>query len=223
MIGNDLKEKDSQPEKMTKAATDIRYLLDRGYQRESSIRFAGDHYRLGKNERYILARTVFSSETSMERRKKKRGCRELKGKTLLIDGYNVLITLESLLKGERTWLADDSFMRDIRGVFRNHSNDDITFEAVEKMLSFVSKLKVKEANVLLDTQMKNSGELAAFIRKRMQELEIPGSAKTSRHVDYDLKNCHISDVVATADGIIIDSVNNVIDIPVCISKRYEEK
>ena len=208
---------------MAKAATDIRYLLERGYQRESSIRFAGDHYSLGKNERYILARTVFSSETSMERRKKKLTCGNLKGKTLLIDGYNVLITLESLIKGERTWLTDDSFLRDIRGVFRNHSNDDVTFEAVEKMLSFVSRSKVKEANVLLDTQMKNSGELAAFIRKRMQELEITGSARTSRHVDYDLKNCYISDVVATADGIIIDSVNNVIDIPACIYKKSDEK
>ncbi|WMW22367.1 DUF434 domain-containing protein [Methanolobus mangrovi] len=219
MIGNYLNKKDRQPEMMAKAATDIRYLLERGYQRESSIRFAGDHYRLGRNERYILARTVFSSETSMERKKKKLNCGELKGRTVLIDGYNVLITLESLLKGERTWLADDSFLRDIRGVFRNHSNDDVTFEAVEKMLSFVSRSKVKEANVLLDTQMKNSGELAAFIRKRMQELEITGSAMTSRHVDYDLKNCYISDVVATADGIIIDSVNNVIDIPACISRE----
>ncbi|WP_406671231.1 DUF434 domain-containing protein [Methanolobus sp. ZRKC4] len=208
---------------MAEAATDIRYLLERGYKKDSSIRFAGDHYRLDKNDRYILARTVFSPETSKARKKKKIHREELKGKTLLVDGYNVLITLESMLGGERMWIADDSFLRDIQGVFNNHTNDNLTFQAVEKMLSFLLSTEIKKTDVLLDTQMKRSGELAAFIRKRMKELSIKGEARTSRHVDYDLKNCHPSYVVATADGIIIDSVKNVIDIPACIYRKWNKE
>ncbi|WP_242492615.1 DUF434 domain-containing protein [Methanolobus psychrotolerans] len=208
---------------MDEAAKDIRYLLERGYQRDSSIRFTGDHYCLGKNERYILARTVFSTGTSAERKKKKLKCEELKSRTLLIDGYNVLITLESLLKGEKMWLADDSFVRDIRGVFRNHSNDHVTFEAVEEMLCFLLNSRIKNADVLLDTQMKNSGELAAFIRTKMEEHSLTGDVRTSKHVDYDLKNCNPSYVVATADGIVIDAVKNVVDIPGCILRTWNNE
>ncbi|MDG6243575.1 MAG: DUF434 domain-containing protein [Methanolobus sp.] len=210
------KEEDELQEIMDKASKDIRYLLDRGYRRDSAIRFAADHYRLGKKERYILARTVFSTNTATERKKKKLPCGDLKGKKLLIDGYNVIITLESILRGERILKGDDSFLRDIRGVFRNHSNDRFTTEAVEKMLDFLSQTQIMQAYVLLDTQMKNSGQLAAIVRNRMKELSIPGDAGTSKHVDFDLKSCKPSYVVATADGIIIDTANSVIDLPGCI-------
>jgi hypothetical protein len=177
---------------------------------------------LEKNERYILSRTVFSSDTSSSRKSKKIPCEKLLDKTILVDGYNVLITLESLLQGERTWIADDSFLRDIQGVFMNHTNDKFTTEAVEKMLSFLSAAKVERVEILLDTQMKNSGDLAAFIRKRMKELLIKGDARTSKHVDHDLKNCPSDYVVATADGVIIDAVKNVVDIPGYIAANTEK-
>nr|WP_321496149.1 DUF434 domain-containing protein [uncultured Methanolobus sp.] len=218
-IVRNLKDRD---ELRTEAAKDIRYLLERGYPRDSAIRFAGDHYGLGKNERYILARTVFSGSTASSRQKKKLTVDKLKDRKLLVDGYNVLITLESLLDGENVWIADDSFIRDIRGVFRNHSNGDITFKAVKEMLDFIKKADVASVEILLDTQMKNSGELAAFIRKRMDELSLQGDARTSKHVDFDLKNCEADHVIATADGVIIDAVKNVVDIPGCIAADLEE-
>lgn len=154
-------------------------------------------------------------------KKKKLRCEQLKGRTVLVDGYNVLITLESLLREERTFVADDSFLRDVRGVFRNHSNDIFTSRAVEKMLSFLAVAEVEQADILLDTQMKHSGELASFIRSRMKELSIKGNAGTSKHVDHDLKTCDGKKVVATADGIIIDAVRNVIDIPGCIAMKMD--
>ncbi|MBP1908874.1 DUF434 domain-containing protein [Methanolobus bombayensis] len=197
-------------------AEDIRYLLERDYRRDSAIRFVADHYRLDKNERYILGRTVFSKKIASSRKGKKLNFSDLKSRKVLIDGYNVLITLESLIDGEEVWLADDSFLRDTRGVFKNHTNGNNTFKAVEEMLDFIRNSNTESAEVLLDTQMKNSGELAAFIRKRMDELLITGDAKTSKHVDYDLKNCDSDYVVATADGVIIDAVENVVDIPGCI-------
>lgn len=206
----------------TKAAEDIRYLLERGYRRDSSIRFAGDHYGLDKNERYILARTVFSTPIASSRKRKKLNAHNLKNKDLLIDGYNVLITLESLLEGEEIWVADDSFLRDIRGIFKNHSNDDRTFRAVEEMLSFILRTETKNVEILLDVQMKDSGELAALIRKRMHDLSIKGDARTSKHVDFDLKNCTPDKVVATADGVIIDTVENVVDIPGCIARQLQK-
>ncbi|SFM15986.1 DUF434 domain-containing protein [Methanolobus profundi] len=221
MPEKNLPEENRTHRRIDEAATDIRYLLERGYRKDSAIRFVCDHHRIPQTERYILARTVCSSATASERKKKKLRCEQLKGRTVLVDGYNVLITLESLLREERTFVADDSFLRDVRGVFRNHSNDIFTSRAVEKMLSFLAVAEVEQADILLDTQMKHSGELASFIRSRMKELSIKGNAGTSKHVDHDLKTCDGKKVVATADGIIIDAVRNVIDIPGCIAMKMD--
>ncbi len=203
-------------ERLKEAARDIRYLLERGYRRDSAIRFAADHYRLEKKERYILARTVLTMDQAFGRKEKKIECSQLRNRMILIDGYNVLITMESLISGSTICVGDDSFTRDIKGVFRKHSNSDVTSEAVETLLGFLVCSEIKSACVLLDTQIRNSGELAAFIRRRMKDLSIQGDARTSRHVDHDLKNCEPDQIVATADGIIIDSVKNVVDIPGCI-------
>jgi hypothetical protein len=51
----------------------------------------------------------------------------------------------------------------------------------------------------------------------MEELSISGDARTSKHVDFDLKNCSSDYIVATADGVIIDAVKYVVDIPGCIA------
>ncbi len=219
----DTKMNTEQNLKMENAAKDIRYLLERDYPRNSVIRFISDHYRLSNCQRYTLARTVFSSYTVTERRSKKVQCTGLNGKKVLIDGYNVIITLENILKGEITWSADDSFLRDIKGVHRNHSNDRFTTEAVEEMLYFLLHANVVYVIILLDVQMTKSGELAAFIRKRMKELLLSGDARTSPHVDYDLKISNPSYIVASADGVVIDCMKKVIDIPSCIQQGYGKK
>jgi hypothetical protein len=124
-----------------------------------------------------------------------------------------------MLKDEKLWLGDDGFIRDTRGVFRNYNNTDATYKAVDKMLSFLSEYSVISVNILLDTQMSKSGQLARYIDNRLSEYSLNGSARTSRHVDFDLKNAGAGVVVATADGVVIDAVGEVIDIAACLMER----
>jgi hypothetical protein len=57
----------------------------------------------------------------------------------------------------------------------------------------------------------------------MEEHEIPGEARISKTTDFELKayeECQKNDlVVATSDGIVIDSVSQVIDIPACLMEK----
>ncbi|HML27080.1 MAG TPA: DUF434 domain-containing protein, partial [Methanomethylovorans sp.] len=78
-------------EKLSSPARDIRYLLERGFPKTSSIRFVGDHYRLEKSERYILVRVIVPAKTAVARNRKRLTSREVTGKKILADGYNVLI------------------------------------------------------------------------------------------------------------------------------------
>ncbi|WP_156811054.1 DUF434 domain-containing protein [Methanomethylovorans hollandica] len=206
--------------KLSSPARDIRYLLERGYPKTASIRFVGDHYRLEKSERHILTRVIVPPKTAVARNRKRLTSKEVAGKKILADGYNVLIAIESMLSNHTLWLCDDGFVRDTRGVFRSHNNTDITIEAVKQMCAILSKSSVSYVKVLLDSQMSQSGELAALIRQELSLLSLQGEVSTSEHADFDLKHADPEYVVATADGVIIDAVEKVIDLPQAV---IEEK
>jgi hypothetical protein len=79
---------------------------------------------------------------------------------------------------------------------------------------------VSFVKILLDSQMSKSGELAEIIRREIAQLSLQGEVLTSAHSDFDLKHDDPEYVVATADGVIIDVVEKVIDLPAAI---IEEK
>ena len=206
-------------EELIMAARDIRYLLDKGYPKGSAVRFVGDHYSLAKDRRFILSRNVVAPDIASARRMKSVPCSDIRDREVLIDGYNVLITIESYLKGEEMWVGDDGFIRDNRRVFRSHVNDGSTVRSVGLMLSVASRNAAGMVTILLDEQMSMSGQLVLLIRQRMAEAGIKGRVLTSASTDHDLKRAGSSAIVATADGVIIDAVGTVVDIPSCIIKE----
>lgn len=213
---------DELREKLLEPAIDVRYLLSRGYVRKSSITFVSNHYRISEHERHVLARLVFSEETAEKRTGKKLSCSLLKDSDVFVDGYNVIITIESVLKNEPVWYADDGFLRDTSGIFRNHRVTETTRMAVDEMLKTLSELKLRSATILLDSQMSNSGKLAQFIRERAESNNLKVDARTSKHTDFDLKREGADSVIATADGIIIDAVDRVVDITECWLKQNDK-
>lgn len=142
---------------------------------------------------------------------------ELRGRTIAIDGYNVLITVESLIVGAPVYLCDDGFFRDTRGIFRRYRSSDHTILALREILSILKESKLGRAEVLLDQQISKSGELAAEIREMMASFEVPGCAKTEKDVDKRLKLANSP--VATGDGAIIDVAGEVVDLPAEVAKR----
>lgn len=195
---------------MAKAANDIKYLLDRGYPQHGAICYVCDHYRLDINVRYILTRVIISGDTVISRRAKTLRCENIKGTQVWIDGYNILIGVESGLKGEPVYLCDDGFLRDTRGVFRNYHCSTITQKALDKIISVLAGFKPFEVEILFDSQISKSGELARWTGQKLVRADINGCVRTSRHVDYDLKHC--GKIIATSDGSIIDAVESVINL-----------
>ncbi|WP_406656719.1 DUF434 domain-containing protein [Methanolobus sp. ZRKC2] len=205
------------------AAEEIRYLLGRGYPKNSAIRFVCDHHLLKEEQRFILSRNILAPAIASDRRNKRLICTDLKSRHVVIDGYNVLITLENYLKGEDMWTGDDGFIRDNRGVFSAHVNDETTCKALNLMIEMLVVHKVGSVIVFLDRQMSKSGELATFIRQKMEEVPIKGDVFTSGNVDNEIKRVSGNSIVATADGVIIDAVENVIDIPACVIAEREDQ
>ncbi|MBN2111179.1 MAG: DUF434 domain-containing protein [Methanosarcinaceae archaeon] len=208
---------------LTEAAEEIRYLLGREYPKSSAVRFVSDHHRLKGTQRFILSRNVLAPAIAASRRSKRLACTDMQDRDIAIDGYNVLITLESFLKNEDMWVGDDGFIRDTRGVFSNHINDSETYAAVDLLVDMMVSSSIRSVTILLDSQMSKSGELAALLRQKIEEVHIKGHVLTSRTVDNELKRVSADSVVATADGIIIDALEHVVDIPACVIKGKKDK
>ncbi len=199
------------------AAIDIRYLLKRSYPQKSAISFVCNHYRLDEEARHILSRVVISHELSEKRKAKFLPCDKIKGSNILVDGYNILIGMESVLEN-KAYLCDDLVIRDTKGIFRNYKTSDNTEIAIDTILHFLEENKPDYVCFLLDSQMSKSGLLAKRLREKIREYGMQGDARTSKHVDYDLKNS--KDIVASSDGVIIDAADRVVNFLHCIMSAF---
>ena len=195
------------------AAADIRYLLNRGYNLKGAVGFVCDHYRLDANSRHILSRAVIAGPTCEKRQKKFLPCDTIQGNNIIVDGYNIIIGMESILE-RKAIMCDDGVVRDIKGISRNFRTSGNTHQAIGLILSFLEEKSPSRVCFLFDSQISKSGVLAKLLREKIAQSGLTGSAGTSRHVDHDLK--YSSDIVATSDGVIIDAVEKVINLLCCI-------
>jgi hypothetical protein len=202
-------------EKLLKPSRDIRSILRWGYPKFTTIRFVADHCQLSIEERHILTRVIIPPE--------KVTCADIEERDILLDGYNVILSIDSLLKNEPMWFCDDGYIRDTRYYFSKANQAEDIEEALDEVLKFLSETHPKSVTFILDAQISRSGELAGFLRRKMKEERISGEARTSKTADFELKaagkNPENSLIVATSDGIIIDSVLQVLDIPACLMEK----
>lgn len=210
-------------EKLLKPARDIRSILRWGYPKFATIRFVADHSQLSVEERHILTRVIMPPDKVVSRINKKVACKGIENRDILLDGYNVLLSVDSLLKNEPMWFCDDGYIRDTRYYFSKAKQAEDIEDALDSVLKFLSEAHSKSVIFLLDAQISRSGELAGFIRRKMKEEGISGEARTSKTADFELKaagkNPENNLIVASSDGIIIDSVLQVLDIPACLMEK----
>lgn len=200
--------------KLRKAAADLRYLLNyltsKGYQKRSVVRLVGDRYLLDKSQRHLLYRSICSEEEARARKAKLVSLPQVQGSRLAIDGYNVLITIESAIAGKTIILSDDGLVRDIAGVFGRYKTTPTTYQALELIFEALKEGQPETALFFLDSPISMSGELAASIRRMLKEKGLAGDA---RAVDGPGKELlEYGQVIASSDSILIDRAEKVFDL-----------
>ncbi|MFW6288790.1 MAG: DUF434 domain-containing protein [Spirochaetota bacterium] len=186
------------------AATDYRWLLDRGYPDQGALRLVGDRYRLSGTERNTLFRGVFSLVDSTRRAARIAEPRE---GDLTVDGHNVLFTIWNCIAGRPMVLATDGFVRDIGGT-RSRLPHDERFDRVARHLcTTLAVLPTGRVTVLLDDPLPWSREHAGVIERIWNEVsDGPSEAlvvRTERSVD--------ATVAATREGLIATSDTAIVD------------
>ncbi|MEM2907605.1 MAG: DUF434 domain-containing protein [Candidatus Hadarchaeales archaeon] len=205
---------------LKRAIKDLRYLLNRGYPRESAVSFVSNHYRLPLSQRHLLTRCVFSDAEAAANRAKAVDMASVRGKSLGVDGYNVLITVESILTGKPIVMCDDGYVRDLRAIFGKYRKSPATSKALKTVLMTVSEARPSEVYILFDGQVSRSGELAAEVRGLLERTGLEGSAKAVKGVDFQLRGF---DVAASSDRAVIERARSIWDIPGEILKRKKAR
>jgi len=165
----------------------------------------------------VLTRCIVPADTALLRMAKSLRLETLRGRTVFVDGYNALITTESLLAGFPVYLCDDGLFRDTRGYFRRHKSSYIASNALYEILDLLAEAAPSRLEVLLDEQISHSGELAREVRSQMEERHLVGEVRCVKDVDHQLKAC--GGIVASSDGNVIDAASSIIDIPAEIARR----
>ena len=189
--------------------------MDRGYPAASAVRFVCDHHRLAGDQRMVLQRVIVPAGIALSRMGRALSLHEIRGREIFLDGYNCIITTESLLEGFAVYLCDDGFLRDTRGFFRRYRASRRATRPIQEILGLLAG--AGRAVFLLDCQISRSGELAAEIRGLMAQMGLEGDALCLSDVDRQLKCCQ--KIVASSDGIVIDSSPEAIDLPAEIARR----
>ena len=198
------------PGTLQEAAKDFRLLLNRGYPRRPVLELVGNRYGLRSDQRHLLHRGVFSDADATSRRKKKAPLSKAVHKTLAIDGYNVIITIEAGLSGRPLILGDDGFIRDISGLSGRYRKTAKTEKALSLIFKALKKFTPFHTLFLFDAPISMSGEFAEEVRNRMKDESLPGEAEAVRVPEGVLMG--FPGLVATSDTAIIDSCAKGIDL-----------
>lgn len=132
------------------------------------------------------------------------------GKTICVDGFNVLNTLEAHLRGEVMAICDDTVLRDFSEVHGKYKIGTLTTKSLEKIRLALSSLRVSMVKIFLDSQVSHSGEIAARARKILTTDKFPMVVETERTVDRRL--LLESGVPATSDSVVLLNVERFFDL-----------
>ncbi len=198
-------------ELINRAGEDLRMLLDRGYRKDYALRFVGDHYELPKKQRNLIMRAVYSEAEVRQTREKLRPVAAMQGHPLAIDGFNVIITVETGLEGGEIFMSQDGILRDNTMAFGSYRVGSSTREAADKVLEVLNEHPPSQVTWVFDSQISRSGRLAAYVGEKMDELGLDGAAMTCPTADHRLVKMNV--LTATSDSALIERLTAIVDLP----------
>jgi hypothetical protein len=147
------------------ALRDLCWLLSHGYAEKSSLKIVGDRYALTQRQRMAVMRSGCSEQARQRRFEHQVNAATLRNKNLLLDGYNILTTVEAALAGGIILWGRDGTFRDLAGMHGTYRKVKETEPALELIADFIHQLGVHNCLWYLDSPVSNSGRLKTIIRQ----------------------------------------------------------
>lgn len=169
---------------LREAVSDLGWLFGRGYVDPSASKLVGDRYRLRLRQRTAVSRSAASSDALAHRASRQRTPDSLRGASLAVDAFNVLIGLETALAGGVLLRGADGALRDLASVHGSYRRVDATAAALDALCETIARWEPAAVTWYVDRPVSNSGRLAGWIRERAPEgvaweVELPHDADGS--------------------------------------------
>ncbi len=184
------------------AASELAWLLSRGYAMGASCELVGDHHQLTSRQRLAIARFVCAEEQIEKRQAKQVPLSLLKEKTVVIDGFNLLITIETALGGGAIFNCLDGCCRDLSAVYGAYKIVAETRQAIELIGRTLEQALPQKVVWLFDRPVSNSGRVAEAVREAGREHNWPFEAETTDSTDALLNQSR--DIVISCDSAILE-------------------
>ncbi len=202
----------------TSAADDLCFLLSRGYAIDSSLQLVGNRYRLNKRQRLAIKRIGASQQAITERKNKEYSNKDIQNAHVEIDGFNLLILLESALSGAYLFEGRDGTIRDMSSVHGSYKRVNQTPESILLIGKSLEKLQVQSVKWLLDQPISNSGRLKTLLQKISDENNYSWKIELVYSPDKLLANS--TNVIVSSDAWILDQTQSWFNLGRYIITNY---
>lgn len=185
------------------AVADLSWLLSRGYARTSALKLVGDGHALTERQRLAAGRAACSDDSRERRDGSRLDAEQMRGRKVLVDGFNLLVCLEAWLGGGVLLRCRDGCLRDMSSVHGSYHAVAETDTALLAVAARLQELEVRAAHWLLDSPVSNSGRLAQLLRELAAEHGWPWTVETVPNPDPLLK-AERHAVVVTSDAAVLE-------------------
>jgi len=185
-----------QIETLREATRDLCWLLNREYALPSAVKLVGDRYQLEARQRMAVQRSACTNEQRWRRFGRMQNT--LAGRRVIIDGFNLLTTIEAAFSGGVILVGRDECYRDLASVHGTYRQVEETIPALQLIGRWLNSRHILDVHWLLDAPVSNSGRLKAFI----ESLPWSWTVEVVRYPDQILATS--TDVIVTADSAILD-------------------
>jgi hypothetical protein len=187
------------------AVGDVSWLLTRGYAEPSALKVVGDRYALDARQRTAVMRCACSDDALARRRARLEPVGALRGGQVLLDGYNVLLTVEAALGGGVILGARDGCFRDLASVHGTYRSVEETRPALRLIGRTLAEAAPATCTWYLDSPISNSGRLRQTMEHVARERGWAWNVQLVPDPDRVLSAAGDDAVVASADSVILDA------------------
>lgn len=204
----------SEVPRLRTAVAELAWLLNRGYAETSALKLVGDRHELRARQRTAVLRCVCTDAQVQARRQRRLTLPEVAGRALALDGFNVLIAVESAMAGGVLLRGRDAVIRDLASVHGSYRRGEQTLAASEAIGELLAALAPGSITWFLDRPVSNSGRL----KTALDELAAARGWDWTIELDHnpDRRLAAHDGVVATGDAWILDNAARFVDLAAAV-------
>jgi hypothetical protein len=196
--------------KLRGAVSDLSWLLSRGYNMTSALKLVGDRHGLPVRQRLAVSRASCSDQDRQRRMAHSVALAEVRNESVIVDGFNLMITIEAALSRGPLFVGVDKCIRDLSSVHGSYRSVDETERAIHLIGNALQYLGPSSVMWLLDRPVSNSCRLA----KRIAEIALQRGWPWRVEVVFNPDAMIISSpaVAISSDSSILNRVERWVDL-----------